>query len=184
MRIFYKILYAVVLFFSVTLPVFAQEHAARYISLAPSTTEILFSLGLDSEIVGVSSYCNYPPQALTKPKMGEFSHPNIERILSFKADYIFCTGLEQSATIAELKRLGQNVYVADPSTIDELVNSILEIGKITHKEYESQIVAKQMLDRIERIKEKVMLVPPGNRQKVFIEIWHDPLILSILSRVS
>lgn len=154
---------------------FSQEHSTRYISLAPSTTEILFALGLDAEIIGVSSYCNYPPQALTKSKMGEFSHPNIEKILSLKPDYIFCTGLEQSQAITELRRLGLKVYVADPSTVEELIDSIIDIGKITSKEYQAQIVAKQILDTIERMKEKVSLIPQGNKLKVFIEIWHDPL---------
>ena len=67
---------------------FAQNHKVRYISLAPSTTEILFALGLDEEIVGVSTYCNYPLKAKNKDKVGTFSQPNIEKILSLRPDYI------------------------------------------------------------------------------------------------
>ncbi|MFA6384158.1 MAG: ABC transporter substrate-binding protein, partial [Candidatus Omnitrophota bacterium] len=89
--------------------------APRYISIAPSTTEILFALGLDKEIVGVSSYCDYPAAAATKQVIGDFSHPNMEQIFSLKPDYIFCTGLEQAPIITELKRLKFNVYVADPA---------------------------------------------------------------------
>ena len=61
---------------------YAEDKALRVISLAPSTTEILFALGLDQEIVAVSRSCNYPPQALTKEKVGTFSDPDIEKILS------------------------------------------------------------------------------------------------------
>ncbi len=68
--------------------------APRYISLAPSTTEILFALGLDARIIGVSTYCNYPEQVKNKTKVGDFSSPSIEKIVSLNPDYIFCTGLE------------------------------------------------------------------------------------------
>jgi len=147
----------------------------RYVSLAPSTTEILFALGLDGQIVGVSSYCNYPPQAKTKEKIGDFSHPNIEKIVSLKPDYIFCTGLEQAPIVESLKQLKLNVYVADPKNLQEVFETIIEIGKITNTEYKAQILAKQAEDEIDAISEKVNAVPLEKRQKVFLEIWHDPL---------
>ena len=73
----------------------AEPHK-RYISLAPSTTEILFALGLDEEIVAVSSYCDYPAAALSRERMGDFSRPDTEKILFLKPDYVFCTGLEKT----------------------------------------------------------------------------------------
>jgi len=153
-----------------------SEAASRYISLAPSTTEILFALGLDEEIVGVSSYCNYPEEAQTKPKVGDFSNPNIEKILSLKPDYIFCTGLEQAKTVHELSRLKLNVYVADPSNMEELFNTISEIGRITARRNEASQLINKMRDDITAISEKVKLMPQQKRVRVFIEIWHDPLM--------
>lgn len=150
--------------------------APRYISLAPSTTEILFALGLDEEIVGISSYCNYPPQAKLKTKVGDFSHPNIEKIISLKPDYIFCTGLEQAPVIAQLRRLKFNVYVADPINMKELFEAINEIGAITHKTQEAAILIKRMSDDIRSLSSKVTLIPPQERIRVFIEIWHEPLM--------
>lgn len=147
----------------------------RYISLAPSTTEILFALGLDSEIVGVSSFCNYPPEAQNKEKIGNFSQPNIEKIISLRPDYIFCTGLEQAQAIAELKRLNLNLYVADPKNIEELLLSIEEIAKITHRENDALALIKNIKGTIEEISLKVSRIPQNKRQKVFIEIWDKPL---------
>lgn len=153
-----------------------QEHKAHYISLAPSTTEILFALGLGDDIVGVSSFCNYPPEALKKTVIGDFSHPNMEKIVASKPDYIFCTGLEQAPVIQELKRLKFNVYVADPATVEELFTAIREIGKITGRESQAQgLVDKMRLD-IKTIKEKVNLVAKDKHVKVFVEIWHEPLM--------
>jgi len=147
----------------------------RYISLAPSTTEILFALGLDEEIVGVSTYCNWPPKAKSKEKVGEFSQVNIEKILSLKPDYIFCTGLEQAPIITELRRLNLKVYVADPTNMQDLFNSISDIGKITGKTKEAESLVKNMEAEAEEIISLVKLIPEGKKPKVFIEIWHDPL---------
>ncbi len=152
------------------------QAAPRYISLAPSTTEILFALGLDKEITGVSAYCNYPAQAKNKTKIGDFSSPNIEKIISLKPDYIFCTGLEQAPVIARLRQLNLNVYVADPASIEELFKTIKEIGEITHKTKEASLLIEKMKGEIEAVVSKVKLIPKGNRIKVFVEIWHEPLM--------
>ncbi len=147
----------------------------RYISLAPSTTEILFALGLDEEVVGVSSYCNYPEKAKKKAVVGEFSRPNIERILSLKPDYVFCTGLKQTPVAEELRRLKIKTYIADPKNIKEILNCIRDIGKITGRVSEAENLIKNMESEIEKIDSKVRLIPVTKRPKVFIEIWHDPL---------
>jgi len=157
---------------------FAQESPSlkpRYISLAPSTTEILFALGLDGEIAGVSSYCNYPPKARTKTNVGNFSQPNIEKILSLKPDYIFCTGLEQAPIIDELKRLNLKVYVSDPRNIKELFDSIRDIAKITRKSQEAENIIRDMQIQIDGITSLAKSIPENKRLKVFIEIFDDPL---------
>ncbi|MDP2910833.1 MAG: cobalamin-binding protein [Candidatus Omnitrophota bacterium] len=152
------------------------EASQRYISLAPSTTEILFALGLSEEIVAVSSYCNYPPEAKNKAKVGDFSHPNMEKIFSLKPDYIFCTGLEQVPIIRELERLNFNVYVADPENIEELFETISDIGKITARVNEAKGLIEKMRSDIEKISLAVKLIPGEKRARVFIEIWHEPLM--------
>jgi iron complex transport system substrate-binding protein len=164
----------IVIFISSFIIIAAAE--PRYISLAPSTTEILFALGLDEEIVGVSTYCNYPIQAKNKTKVGDFSRPNIEKIISLKPDYIFCTGLEQAPVIAQLRQLNLNVYVADPVSIAELFKSIKEIGEIIHKPKEASALIENMESEIEEVAFKIKLIPQEDRVKVFVEIWHEPLM--------
>jgi len=164
--------------------IFFQGHSSagtvtgkpRYISLAPSTTEILFALGLNQEIVGISSYCNYPPETRSKARVGDFSHPSIEKICSLKPDYIFCTGLEQAPVVEQLKQLKFNIYVADPSSTKELLDTINDIGMITNKNKEAQELINKMRRDIEEVGAKVSLIPPEQRPKVFIEIWHEPLM--------
>ncbi|MBA7705604.1 Vitamin B12-binding protein [subsurface metagenome] len=59
-------------------PVNIEKIPQRIISLVPSNTEVLFTLGLGDKVVGVTEYCNYPPEALGKEKIGGFSTPDIE----------------------------------------------------------------------------------------------------------
>ena len=168
-----------IIFISIFISLFlgcAVAAEPRYISLAPSTTEILFTLGLDEEIVGVSTYCNYPSQTKNKTKVGDFSRPNIEKIISLKPDYIFCTGLEQAPVIAQLRQLNFSVYVADPVSIAELFKTIKEIGEITHKTREASVLIENMESEIEEVAFKVKLIPQEDRVKVFVEIWHEPLM--------
>lgn len=155
---------------------FSQTRKLRIISLAPSTTEILFALGLDDEILGVSLFCNYPEKARTKDKVGTFSQPQIEKIIFLKPDLIFCTGLEQAVTVEQLRKLGLKVYVSDPSNTKELFASIREIGMLTGRNEEAEGLIKNMQSGIEEINLKTKLIPQGSKPKVFIEIWHDPLI--------
>ncbi len=147
----------------------------RIISLAPATTEILFALGLDKEIAGVSEFCNYPKEAVTKEKIGTFSQPNIEKILSLKPDLIFGTGLEQAPAIAKLKQLNLSIFVSDPKNIDELFQSIREIGRLAKKEKEAALLVSNMKKGIEKISLQASRIAREKKQKVFVEIWHSPL---------
>ncbi len=77
----------------------------RIVSLAPSITEILFALGLREEIVGVTDFCDYPEAALTKPRIGGFVNPSIEKIVSLKPDLIIAIrDGNRMDTIDRLKR--------------------------------------------------------------------------------
>ncbi|MBU4376310.1 MAG: cobalamin-binding protein [Candidatus Omnitrophica bacterium] len=146
----------------------------RIISLAPATTEILFALGLDDEIVGVSSFCDYPEEAKGKEKVGTFSYLNAEKILSLKPDIIFGTGLEQASAVTMLRGLGLRLYVSDPVTIEELLFSIKEIGKLTGRSREAEKLTKKMRDEMIRLSRRAGT--GEDRPKVFIEIWDDPLL--------
>ncbi len=161
------------LILSALAPSYAAE---RYISLAPAATEILFELGLDNEVVGVSSYCDYPQAAKTKEKIGNFSQPNIEKIISLKPDIIFATGLEQAGPVSQLRQLGLKVYVSDPSNMEGLFASIKDIGRLTARVKEADALIVRMQSVIDTLTKKVNLIPTRKRPRVFVEIWYDPLM--------
>ncbi|MEA3328257.1 MAG: cobalamin-binding protein [Candidatus Omnitrophota bacterium] len=148
----------------------------RIISLTPSTTEILFSLGLGDNIVGVTSFCNYPKQALSIEKTGSFSQPNIEKIISLNPDLILLTGLEQQPTAEKLKKLGLNFLVVYPSDIKGLYSSIRKIGRAAGSQQEAEELINKINKRLDKLKARTSLIPGYKRKTVFIEIWHDPII--------
>lgn len=148
----------------------------RYVSLSPSTTEILFALGLKDKIVAVTSFCNYPEEAKKIARIGTFSEPNIEKIISLKPSIVFSTGLEQAPAVARLKKSGLQVVVSDPQNIAELLESIMQIGKATGREEAAEELKENMLRRLEAVKAKTARIPPDKRVSVFVEIWHDPIM--------
>ena len=69
-----------------------DKKPTKIVSLSPGNTEILFALGLDKEIVGVTKFDDYPAKAKTKTKIGGFSTPNVEKIISLKPNLVVATG--------------------------------------------------------------------------------------------
>jgi iron complex transport system substrate-binding protein len=110
----------------------------RIISLAPSITEVLFALGLDEEIKGVTDYCNYPPRALTRPKVGSFISGDVERIISMKPDLVIAT------------RDGNQ-----PSTLEEVLEQIQVIGRVTGREEKARKIVGECLGKMDLVKNKV-----------------------------
>ncbi|MFH1190528.1 MAG: cobalamin-binding protein [Candidatus Omnitrophota bacterium] len=154
----------------------SESGGLRVISLAPSSTEILFALGLDDEVVGVSQYCNYPERALAKERVGTFSQPDIEKIMFLKPDMIFCTSLEQAPSVTRLRRLGFKVCVSDPSTVEELFASIDEVGGLVGRPSEARSLISGMRAGLESIAGPVTSVPMAKRPKVYVEFWNSPIM--------
>ncbi|MFH1379531.1 MAG: cobalamin-binding protein [bacterium] len=148
----------------------------RYISLAPANTEILFRLGLQDKLVGVTDFCNYPKEAEQIPSVGSFSSPSIEKIVSLKPDIIFTTGLEQAIIVENLRKLNLNVYICQPTNMEELFMSIEEIGKLTKNSAQAKRLIDSMKKEIAIVQAKLKKIPLNKRKKVFVEIWHAPLM--------
>jgi len=90
----------------------------RIISLVPGNTEILFALGLSDKVVGVTEYCDYPPEAQEKPKVGGFSTPNIEEVVALSPDLIIATQRHEASIIPALEGKGLTVFALHPKTLD------------------------------------------------------------------
>ncbi|MGB9750564.1 MAG: helical backbone metal receptor [Caldisericia bacterium] len=147
------------------------EKPKRIISLAPSNTEILFSLGLNKEIIGVTEYCDYPDDAKKKEKIGGFSNPNLEKIYTLKPDFVFGIRGNPKDTLINLKKLNINVLAFDPKNVDELFDLILKIGKLVDKREEANNLVSGMKEKKDLIIKKSESL---KKKKVYLEIWNNP----------
>ncbi|MEW6622528.1 MAG: ABC transporter substrate-binding protein [Bacillota bacterium] len=145
----------------------------KVVSLTPAVTEVLFALGLDDQIVGVTEYCNYPEAALAKPKMGDFSNPNVELVLESDADLVFVAAGVQMDLIERFEELGVKVLCLDAETINQVIANINLVGEIMGVSEKAAEITADMQNRTDYIVKKV-----EGREKplVFFEVWDDPLM--------
>jgi iron complex transport system substrate-binding protein len=114
--------------------VILQRTPHRVISLAPSITETLFALGLDSSIVGVTDYCDYPPTAKLKAKIGGIMNPDIERILALRPDLVLMSGSgNMKSDYDKLTSSAITVFVSYPHTLVDIFKSISDAGILTSR---------------------------------------------------
>ncbi|SDZ26451.1 iron complex transport system substrate-binding protein [Proteiniborus ethanoligenes] len=149
-----------------------EKQPTKIVSLAPSHTEILFELGLDEEIVGVTPYCVFPEKATTKEKVGDAFNVNIEKILELNPDIVIQYGPGKEDVNSKLSSSGIAVLGYAPESIDEVIDLIEEIGRITNKTVEANSVTQEMLSKKDTI---LNTVKEANKPKVFFEVWDEPL---------
>jgi len=151
----------------------------RIVSLAPSITEILYDLGLGDRIAAVTIFCDYPSQALDKPKIGGFANPSLEAIVAAKPDMVVMTDDGNPPEIfARLKKLGIKAYVFRAKRLSELPQGIRDMGTALG-------VKKQAFRRAERIErvlqeyeKKRKATPQGRLKKAIFIVHPEPLVVA------
>ena len=110
------------------------DHPHRVICLVPSVTDAVFALGSGDDVVAVSDYTTYPPEALKKPSIGSLVKPSIETILSFHPDLVLGTNIPGSAeTATQLEAVGIPVYLVDPHGLAGILRSVESLGEALNR---------------------------------------------------
>lgn len=123
----------------------------RVISLTPSNTEILYSVGLNTRIVGVTKYCNYPASAQKKPKIGDMT-VSIESVVALKPDLVLAHSVMNDGVIPKLEKLGITVFAINPTTITEVARDIRTVGKIVARPKTADAAAKRLEQSVSSVK--------------------------------
>jgi iron complex transport system substrate-binding protein len=153
----------------------------KIISMAPSTTEIAFALGLNDRVVAVSNYCDYPYdfsawiEAGNISSIGDFSDPNMEVMASLDPDLILATGGVQGPTIGTMRDLGYKVLVLNPSNVNGVMENIELVGNATGKTAEAAALIEDITGRINSVVDKV--ANAESTPTVYYEVWYDPTSL-------
>jgi iron complex transport system substrate-binding protein len=146
----------------------------KIVSLAPNVTEILFGLGLDHEIVGVSIHCNFPERAKSKVRVGSYISLDLEKIVSLKPDLIIATGAGNTRDMVErLERLGFPTYVIFPKNVEEVIRSVGHLAQVVNRKKEGAEIIQEMKRRRESV---VALTQGFPRPRVFLQIGEAPIV--------
>src|SRR2546427_5266939 len=126
--------------------VYLSKPPRRVVSLAPSVTEILFAVGLDAEVGGVTTFCDYPAKAKTRPKGGA-AIPHPEAILGLKPDLVVGTGSIRQDVLAKLEQLKTPVFVLSAKTLEDVLGHISTVGRMVGQEREARRGGQGRRDR-------------------------------------
>jgi iron complex transport system substrate-binding protein len=161
--------------------VIASKLPDRIVSLSPSNTEILFALGLDEKLVGITKYCNYPPEIDRLKENGKvsivggFIDPDIEKVLYLCPDLILANGAHISVPQTKLEEMGIKTFIIKPNNLSNIIRSIEEVGKITGKQGEASLLTGKIESRIRAVSDRV---DGMKKKRVLFILWNDPIMVA------
>jgi len=142
----------------------------RIVSTAPSITELLYALGLGDRVVGVTRFCRYPPEARLKPKIGDYTSPNLEAIAALRPDLV----IVQTNPVHLADRLGRlklRVLEIDQENISAIYRSIHEVGAATGTGNVAMQLTDSIRDALAKIRTEVSGLP---RVRMMFVIGRSP----------
>ena len=157
-----------------------KKYPKRIVSLAPSNTEILFALGLKDRIVGVTDYCNYPPDVLELKRskriesVGGYSTVDVEKVVRLRPDLVVASYGNGIGVVKALKSFGITVICLNPKSIEDIIRDIEILGKVCGVEENASKLVELIKLRIELIREDEHNWKP----RIVHIVWSDPIWVS------
>ncbi|MEW5801377.1 MAG: helical backbone metal receptor, partial [bacterium] len=153
-----------------------SSYPTRIISLAPSITECLFSLHLDKEIIGVTTYCDYPQEAKKKEKIGSLLALDTEKIFALKPELVLAT-MEGNRVeeVQRLRRLGLKVFILSPvKELEHVYRDLRIMGRLTGREDEARGIISAIRLKIRETEQTLALIK--KRPRCFLQLGINPLV--------
>jgi iron complex transport system substrate-binding protein len=147
----------------------------RIVSLVPSVTELVFALGGEARLVGITDYCDFPPAARRKPSVGGMVAPSLEAIVALRPDVVVATdsGNRQEA-VDQLRRLGIAVYLVRADRFADVLDVAMRIGQLLGREPAAVALTARLQARVDAVARAVGRRP---RPRVLYVVWPEPLIV-------
>jgi iron complex transport system substrate-binding protein len=146
----------------------------RVVSLAPSVTETVYSIGAGDVVAGVTDFTDWPPEAQRRPSVGGIVDASLEKIVSLHPDLVIATReLNRKDTVDALERLGIPVFVVDPHGLDGVVEAVRQVGHALNRSPDADRLADHLQARRADVAVRVRLLP---RPRVLLVIWPDPVV--------
>ena len=145
----------------------------RVISLAPSNTEMLFALGVGNRIVGVTEYCNYPPEANNINRVAGFNTVNLEKVAQVRPELILAIRGNDMESLRSLRQLGIPVFSFDIQNLDQVSSALRRLGVLFGVEYRANSLADSLESRVRLVRQQMKNIP--DKPKVMWGFWGDPI---------
>ncbi|HEY0721559.1 MAG TPA: cobalamin-binding protein [Gammaproteobacteria bacterium] len=148
--------------------------AQRIISLAPHTTEMLFSAGAGARIVGAVDYSDYPEPAKAIPRVGSYNRFDLEAIVALRPDLVvgWKSG-NNAAALEKLQRLGIPLFRSEPHHLETIADEIDALAVLADTQAATQPVTRAWRQRLNMRRAQYRNSPPVS---VFYEVWNQPLM--------
>jgi iron complex transport system substrate-binding protein len=151
-----------------------RQPVRRVVSLAPSVTETVFTLGAGGLLVGDTDFCDFPSGAKNLPHVGGPVTPNLEAIAKLHPDLVVVSrSINRLTTVQSLERLHIPVYVTDPHSVEQIVDSAERLGKVLGGSPESERAVAVLRSRLKQMRS---LAAGHKPVRVFFVVWQTPLI--------
>jgi iron complex transport system substrate-binding protein len=145
----------------------------RAVSLAPNLTESIFAVGAGDKLVGVTTFCNYPPEAEKIQKVSDTQTPNLEAIIALKPQIIFVSTASQLENFTNtLEKQNIAVYVTNPNNLDDVFKNLKTFGELFGTSEQAEKLVTELQKRVNDVEERIETKPPV---KVFVQIDKDSL---------
>ena len=147
----------------------------RVVALAPNITEIIFALGQQQRLKGVTTYSDYPTAAQQIPKVGSYIRLDLERIVALKPDLCIATrDGNPRALIDRLESLHIPVFAVDPQSLESVIQTVHDLGAILNAAERADSLVQAMRVRIQRVRTRVAAA--STRPRVFFQVGIAPVI--------
>jgi len=148
--------------------------ADRIVSLVPSVTETLFALGVGNQVVGVSSYDDYPPEVTRLPKVGSFLTPNLEAIAALRPTLVIGRGISSNQReIHALHAMGYEILVVEDDSLAQIEQSIRSIGKRVEKSQRADEIIAGIEANVNDVRTRVHSFPA---RRALMLVGHQPIV--------
>jgi iron complex transport system substrate-binding protein len=149
----------------------------RIVCLTEEPTEVLYALGEQERIVGISGFTVRPPRARReKPKVSAFTSAKIDRILELQPEFVVGFSDIQADIAAELVRAGVEVWIANHRSVAEILDYVRRLGALVGAGAKAAAYADELQRGLDAV---AAAVPAGLRPKVYFEEWDEPRITGI-----
>ncbi len=152
------------------------KHALRIVSVSPSVTEILYALGEQDRLVGVTAYCNYPAEAANKTQIGGFSTPDLEILASLDPDLIISATWNEES-VNTLTAAGYTVAILEADTLLDIINMIRDFGDLVDSEQNATRIADEMTTKMWEITNSTAAIETIDQLECYFEIWESPMVV-------